>query len=118
MEISNKDFDNIVNAVCEKVLLRMPEIMGNLQMNLAETSKMTKDFYKKYPDFKNDPQTVQSVLNEIDKNNAGMMYSEILDKSVPMIRERMKVVKSLDTNNIQERNNLNLNISMDGNGEL
>lgn len=118
MDISNKDFDNIVNAVCEKVLLRMPEIMGNLQMNLAETSKMTKEFYSKYPDFKKDPQTVQSVLNEVDKNNAGMLYSEILDKSVPMIRERMKTVKTLDTTNISERSSLNLNISMDGNGEL
>ena len=118
MEISNTDFENIVNAVCEKVLLRMPEIMGNLQMNLAETSKMTKEFYSKYPDFKKDPQTVQAVLGEIDRDNAGMLYSEILNKAVPMIRERMRTVKSLDTMNIKDKSLLNLNVLLDGNGEL
>lgn len=118
MSITNEEFDRLVYAVTEKVLLRMPEVIGNLQMNLAETSKMTKDFYSKYPDFKKDPQTVQSVLGELDRNNAGMKYEDILDKSVPMIRERMKTVKSLDTTTISEKSNLNLNIPIEGNGDL
>lgn len=118
MSITNEEFDRIVFKVTEKVLLRMPEVIGNLQMNLAETSKMTKEFYSKYPDFKNDPQTVQGVLGELDKANAGMKYEDILTKAVPMIRERMKTVKSLDTTSISEKSKLNLNIPMDGNGEL
>jgi len=117
MSLTNEEFDRIVFVVTEKVLLRLPEVVGNIQMSLAETSKLTKDFYAKYPKFKQDPQTVQSVLNEIDKANAGMKYEKILDQAVPLIRERMKVVKSLDTKTLTEKSNLNLNISLD-NGEI
>lgn len=118
MEITQKLIDDIIFQVTEKVLLRMPEVIGNLQMNHAETNKMTKGFYKKYPDFKSDPLTVQSVVGQLEKENAGMLYEDILRKAAPMIKERMKTVSSLNITNKPERNKLDLNINLDSNGEI
>jgi len=118
MEVDNEMFDKIVFEVTEKVLLRMPEVIGNLMKNHSEINKMTKGFNEKYPEFKTDPVSVQSVVGQLERENTGMLYEDILEKAVPLIKERMRTVGSLDISNIGERSKLALNIPIGGNGEL
>lgn len=119
MSLTNEDFDKLVFTITEKVLLRMPEVIGNLMKNHAEINKLTKGFYEKYPDFKTDPLSVQSVTNQIEKDNPGLVYDEILKQAAPLIKERMSTVKKADIKNIKEKSNLDLNISVDlANGEF
>jgi len=117
MDISEKDFNALVLAVTEKVLLRMPEVIGNLMMNHAEVNKLTKDFYGKNPSFKNDPVSVKSVISALEQDNAGMKYDKILELSEPMIRERMITVKSLNIKDLPKKEELDLSFD-NSNGVL
>ncbi len=114
MEFTQTERDAIVFDVTEKVLLRLPEVMGNLMKNHAETNALTKKFHNDYPEFKNDPGSVQSVVGQLERDNAGMLYEDILRKAAPMIKERMKTIESLDIDSISERSKLNMSV----NGEL
>lgn len=117
MNISDKDFDNLVLAITEKVLLRMPEVIGNLMMNHAEVHKLTKGFYEKYPTFKENPFAVRSVLEQLEQENSGMSYDKLLNKAVPKIKERLKQTEDLNTSASKPIESLNLSIA-DSNGVL
>jgi len=117
MDISDQEFNNLVLAVTEKVLLRMPEVIGNLMMNHAETQKLSKKFYSDYPEFKDNQLAVKSVLEQVEQENSGMTYDKVLAKAAPMIKERLGQVKGLDFEKVKSINELNL--SMDNaNGVL
>jgi len=114
MELTTEQLNDIVFKATEKVLLRIPEVLGNLMQNHAEINKMTKGFYEKYPEFKEDTMSVQSVVGQLDRENAGMPYDKILENAAPMIKERMRTVSSLDIENISSESNLDLNIDING----
>lgn len=111
--LSEKDLEEIVFNVTEKVLLRIPEVIGNLMMNHAEMNKLTKDFHAKNPEFMSDPLTVSSVTGQLERENAGMSYEKILELAAPLIKKRMNIVKTTDFNS-PKKTELNLGT----NGEI
>lgn len=118
MNLSEEEFEKIVVAVCERVLNRQAEIIGNLMENHIEIHKMTKGFYKKYPEFKKDPLTARAVFRELEEKHPGVKYDELLKKSVPLIRSRLKTIEGLDIKDVPSRDKLDLNIDIGDNGEL
>jgi len=118
MEITQEEIDKIIFKVTESVLLRMPEVIGNLMRNHAENNKLVKKFYESYPDFKSDPLSVQSVVQKTEQDNPGVSYDKILEKAAPLIKKRIQDVKGLNFDSIKESTDLDLNIDLTSSGEI
>lgn len=108
--------EEIINAAVERALLKIPEVVGNLITNEMRLIKLNKKFYEQYPEFASNKQLVASVVEEVESKAPGTDYEKVLQKAVPIIRERMKTVSNL--NNLVKRPSRNLaNLNLD-NGEL
>lgn len=116
MDLTQNQLDKIVFTVTEKVLLRMPEVIGHLIMEHSSIHKMTKGFYAKHPEFKNDVQSVRSIVSKLEKEDVTMEYDAILEKAVPLIERRIKSVSNLSFNKIDE--NIKDKLDMTNNGAL
>lgn len=113
MNISDGDFNKLVLATTEAVLLRIPEVIGNLMQNHAEINKLNKEFYASYPEFRSDPVSVRSVIGMLERDHPELRHQEILDLAAPKIKERMIDVSALDVSNVKPRSELSLS-----NGEI
>ena len=88
--------EEISNAVFERVLLALPDVIGNLIANHAALLKLNKEFYDKHPEFKGKQHVVQSVVEKVESDNLGLKYEDILEKAVPFIRERIALMETMD----------------------
>lgn len=111
MELTKEQMDKLVYQVTEKVLLRIPEVLGNLMQNKAVTMKLYEKFYSEHPEFKDDPLTVRSVISKNELANPDKTYEEILNLSVPEITQRMKTINSLDFKKIKQVDELKRNFN-------
>jgi len=118
--ITEEERQSIINEAVEKALLVLPEVVGNLMMSQARNQKLIKEFYTKHPDLVSNEHIVAATVEQVEGNNPGLKYEEILTKSVPLIRERLNASKKLDTKNISRPNrNLSfLDTSKSNLGEL
>jgi len=117
MTITTEEFNKIVFEVTEAILLRMPEVLGNLIQEHAVANKMNKKFYESHPEFKSNISTVRSVVEQVESENTSLEYKEILDKATPLIKERIKLITSSDIENKPAIGSLNFNAeSVDSNG--
>ena len=111
-----------VNRAIEKMLLILPETIGNLMASHAALHKINKKFYDDYPEFKDKKDIVASVVEMVEGKNPLEKYEEILKKAIPEIRSRIKIVGSLDMKNVTtspDRNFKSLSISnVSNNGEI
>jgi predicted RNA-binding protein with EMAP domain len=87
----------IIDAAVEKAMLVLPEVVGNLITQHVALSKINKEFYSDHPEFKDKKDIVASVIEMVEGENPLMDYKELLAKSVPKIRERLRTVENLDT---------------------
>lgn len=113
MSITNEEFDRIVFKVTESVLLRMPEVIGNLIQNHAEVLKLNKTLYEKHPEFKTRIDVVRSVVEEVERNNTALEYKQIIDLAIPKIKNRLEVIDSQDVKTRPKLNELNLALDED-----
>ncbi len=91
-----EEIDKVAECAIEKLLVRLPEIVGNLIQNQAMLNKLNREFYEKYPDFANNKALVVQVLEEIEGGDPSQTYEDILKKSVPVIQKRLGTMKDLD----------------------
>jgi len=87
--MEEKEKQALVLEITERILLRMPEVIGNLIQEHAATLKINKAFQKDYPEFKPHLDLVRKVVEDTELRNPGLDYKEILAKSVPLIRENI-----------------------------
>ncbi len=106
--VTQEEREEIIEATIERILLRLPEVVGNLMTNHAALFKLNKKFYEEYEEFVTHKDIVAKVIEEIDGSHIGMPYEDILKKAVPVIRQRIAVVSSLDTTRIAPKEELNL----------
>lgn len=113
--ITEEERQEIIDAAVEKALLKLPEVVGNLIMNQVALVKINREFYQKYPELASNKDVVASVVEMVEGKNLGMDYKVILEKAVPIIKDRLKVTKKLDT--VLSKPNRDLSTRFD-NGEL
>ena len=118
--ITDEERQSIINEAVEKALLMLPEVIGNLIMNQTKTMTLIKNFYSKYPDIAEKKELVAAIVEKTEAENPGSNYEEILDKAAPVIRERIKAMKLLDTTKLEKpvRDLSNLKIAGSNLGEL
>jgi len=107
--MDNTERESIINETIERILLRLPEVVGNLITNHVQNNKINKDFYTKYPAFKDHRDVVVSVIEKLDGENPLMEYRDLLKKAVPIIQEQIKTQKQLDIEPPKKIPNLNFN---------
>lgn len=95
----------IINKAIEKMLLILPETIGTLLASQVALHRLNTDFYAKYPEFKNQRNIVTAVIEMVEGRNPLESYEKILENSVLEIRERIKVTKGLDMQNVSKTPN-------------
>jgi hypothetical protein len=114
-----EEIDKVAECAIEKLLVRLPEVVGNLIQNQAMLNKMNREFYEKYPDFANNKALVVQVLEEIEGKDPSQSYEEILQKSVPVIQRRLGTINKLDLTKTEKPSTRLKNFSVeDPNGVL
>lgn len=96
MSITKEQEEDIINRAVEKALLQLPYVMGSLLDSHAAMMKVNKKFYDSNPEFKNHPDVVASVVEQIDGENTLLPYDQKLTKAIPEIRRRIASIKPLD----------------------
>lgn len=94
--MTSEERQEIIDAAVEKALMLIPEVVGNLMAHHAALYKINKDFYSKYPEFKDHKQTVASVVEMIEGKDPSKEYKDILKEAVEEIRKQISTIKSLD----------------------
>lgn len=94
--MDNAEFDKIVFKVTEDVLLRIPDVMGNLIKSHIENIEINKRFYTKNPEFKANPEIVRHIVEQKEKEDISLNYEEILDNARPLIKQRIKQLTVCD----------------------
>ena len=110
VDLTKEQFDNIVSVVVEKVLNNMPAIMGNLMSQQAIKNKVRKDFYDKHSEFNDHKDVVGHVVSKIEGENLTTPLDIIMERAVPIIKERIKVKESVDLNSVQDLKDVNKTI--------
>jgi len=103
--MEKEEREGIIQEAYERVLLKLPEVMGNLITNHMSVLEINKQFYSDHPDFKDHRASVQSVVEMVEGKNPNLKHEEILKKSVPLIRKRIKDVGPLDLEKVPEKPN-------------
>lgn len=107
--ITEIEKQEIVDKAAEKVLLRLPEVMGNLMANHAAMAKLNSQFYKDNPEFTSYKDSVVSVIEMIEGKDPTADYKDILKKSVPEIKKRISLLSKLNTDNVAAKPNRDFN---------
>ena len=96
--------EEIINAAVERALLLLPEVFANLLDKSLEQVRVNKEFYDKYPEFKDHKEVVVSVVQKLDEQSPGMGYKEIIEKAVPEIRKRLDMMEGMNFSTVRKPN--------------
>jgi len=105
-EIVDRVADRVMDMTVEKLLLSIPETVGNMMASAASLSKINKDFYDKYKEFDKHRDVVASVVEMTEGKNSLLDYKDILNKAVPEIKNRIKTMNGLDMKSVTSKPNL------------
>lgn len=101
MSLTPEERQEIIDAACEKALLLLPEVVGNLMTHHAALLDINRDFYKANPTFTAHRTIVQSVVEQIEGTRPTADYKDILKDAIPLIQERMRTQAGLDMTTVK-----------------
>ncbi len=99
--IDPQERQEIINAACEKALLMLPEVVGNLMAQHASLLDINKKFYSDHPEFAKHKTVVQSVIEQIEGGRPTGDYKDLLRDAVPVIQERIAMMLNLDMTTVK-----------------
>jgi len=114
MILSNEQMDQLVFDITEKILLRMPEVLGNLIKEHASMKKLTDSYLDENPNFKGHSLIIQKVLEKLEETNSGLAYEKLLVLATPKIKQQIALSSGCDTENVKKKDELDITI----NGQL
>lgn len=116
--ITEEERQSIISEAVEKVLLMIPDTMGNLMTNHMALLEMNKKFYLKYPELRDKKDIVTSVVEMIEGRDPTVDYNEILCQAVPEIKKRIAQVSNLNCNIPPKPSRHIKDVVFDPNGEI
>ena len=102
--ITSEERESIIAEATERMLLRIPEVVGNLITNYAEKIRINKEFYTKYPEFNTHREVVASVIEDMENKGFSKPFGELVNEAVPVIKRRINSLKGIDTKTIKQPN--------------
>lgn len=106
--ITDQEKEEIISKAVERALLILPEVVGSLITEHTTLLRVNKEFYEKYPQFKDHKDVVASVIESVEARELGQDYKTILEDSIGEINRRIKLVRNLDKKTAK-RPNLRIN---------
>lgn len=100
--MTDEERTKIVKEVIEQILIRIPDVLGNLMSNHAQMNKLNNIFYSKYPEFKKHRRIVASVMESIEGDRPLSDYSDILKEAVPKIQKFIETSDKVDTTTVDK----------------
>jgi len=92
--------EELINACVERILLRIPEIIGNLIVEKTERDKINKKFYEDYPEFTENRELVASIVEAEEGKDPTIDYKDILLNATPEIKSKLQMSKNLNNNTV------------------
>lgn len=102
--MNTEEREKLINEITERLMLKIPDMVGNLITMYADKIRMSKEFYTKYPEFNDHKDIVAAVIESIDADSKFKPFKEIVEDSVPVIRKRIEAVKKIDMKNVSKPN--------------
>jgi len=99
--VTPEERQDIINAACEKALLLLPEVVGNLMTHHLALLDLNKTFYANYPEFAKHKLIVQAVVEQLEGTHPTMDYKDLLRDAAPIIQERIAVQAGLDMTTVK-----------------
>jgi len=100
--ITKQEKEEIINLAVERMLLKIPDVVGNLITNYAAKIRVNTEFYKKYPEFEKHREIVASMIESVEASDPTREFKEIVDLAVPKIKKRIDQLKGLDTKTVSK----------------
>ena len=99
------------DSIIEKVLLMIPDVIGNLITHHMSMSKTNKEFYKKHSELQDHKDVVVKVLEKVEGENPLLIHQKLLEKALPKIQEQIRLSNGMSMENVDVP-------SLDYNGEF
>lgn len=109
--MDKEERESLKNEIVEQIFLQLPEIIGNLMTSQASLNKLNKKLYSENPDFKNHKEIVVKVLEEVEGENPGKSYEDMIRIAVPKIKKMIGITSEL---NVKDVKHPGLGISYNG----
>jgi len=93
-QIVNEILSRLYFKAIESTLRSLPELISRLTEQTATLNALTVKFFETNPEFKNYKELVSATVSEIEEQNPGLSYSDILAKSAISIKAKIDVIKS------------------------
>lgn len=95
MELSKEDLEKIIDITTERVLLKLPETVGNMMSSLVTMIENRKKFYNDHPELVDHKELVMKLYEQIDGESMGQSYDEVVNKLLPLVRQKLSIKNSL-----------------------
>ena len=105
-EIVEMVVDRIMDITVERLLLSIPETVGNMMASAAALKSNNEEFYKKHNEFAKHKDVVRHVVEQTEGKNPLLSHTELLEKSVPEIKRRIKTMAGMDMETVTSKPNL------------
>jgi len=93
-QIVNEILSRLYFKAIESTLRSLPELISRLTEQAATLNTLTVKFFETNPEFKNYKELVSATVSEVEEQNPGLSYSDILAKSAISIKTKIEVIKS------------------------
>lgn len=90
--------------IITEILLLLPGAVGNLMMNYVALNKVNKEFYSAHPEFRKHTDVVASIVEDVEGVNTFTGYKEVLEKSIPKIKEAIRLKQGLSMEEVKKPN--------------
>jgi len=100
--MNDKDRESIINEAVERALLKVPEVIGNLMTVYAEKTRVSTEFYKKFPEFNNHREIVAATIESVEDADPSKTFQQVIDAATPKIKERIGTMSGLDVDNVKK----------------
>jgi len=98
--MTDEDIEKLIDKKITEFALKLPHVISNLVMEASKKVKMWNKFIEDNPYLKNvHAELVGKIVMEVDEKNPGKPYDYILKEAEPILRERLKILSSVDINN-------------------
>ena len=86
----------VVVPMLEQQLLLLVETYANVTQERIVTKELVEKFYKDNPDFVDNKDIVQGILEKTQAGNPGLPYTTIIQKATPDIRRAIDMAGSME----------------------
>ena len=80
----------------EGVLIRLPDVIGNLMQSFAAKNKMVKKLYSDHPEFIEHKPLVANIISRLEGNNMEATYEDIIAMATPEIIKAINIKKKVN----------------------